>query len=74
MGYLESVTRGDGDVESFGSDLLGRVTYLKRNFEIGSTATHDLAYSNETGSGVNTGSALPTRVTDPAPVRWRVAP
>ncbi len=65
MGYLETLTRGDGDVETYENDELGRATALWRAFGGGTTGTHGAAYRNESGANVETGSGRPTRVTDP---------
>lgn len=65
MGYLESMVRGDGDVESYDNDALGRATQLTRTFAVGSSGVHALAYGNESGANLNTGDSLPTRITEP---------
>lgn len=65
MGYLETLTRGDGDLETYENDELGRATALWRAFGGGTTGTHGAAYRNESGANVETGSGRPTRVTDP---------
>jgi RHS repeat-associated protein len=65
MGYLEQVTRGDGNVETYDNDPLGRQVSIARTFATGVVGTHGLGYGNESGSNVNTGHRAPTRVVEP---------
>ncbi|MBZ0118014.1 MAG: hypothetical protein K8H88_13510, partial [Sandaracinaceae bacterium] len=70
MGYLASLTRGDGDSETYGRDALGRMTQITRTFASGASSTHSLSYTNASTSGFNTGDSRPTRVTAPGGGTW----
>lgn len=65
MGYLESLTRGDGNLEEYDHDAFGRESAWRRFFSTGVSGQHAFEYRNELGSNLETGSTLPTRVTEP---------
>ncbi len=63
MGHLESVTRGDGDLETFTRDTFGRDEQFVRHFGGGATGSYASGYGNGAGTGVF--DDRPTSVTDP---------
>lgn len=70
MGYLQSLTRGDGNLETYVNDDFGRHVQITRHFVTNSfTGTHQLAYANATGSNADVGDDYPTTVTDPGGVQ-----
>lgn len=64
MGYLDYVTRGDGDTLDPTNDTWGRGTGLTRSFGGGPTSTHTRAFL-PVSPGSEAGASDPTLVTDP---------
>ncbi|MBK8169656.1 MAG: RHS repeat protein [Sandaracinaceae bacterium] len=64
MGYLEGITRADGNQLSASHDIFGRQTSITRYFGGASSSAFTMGYSPP--SAVNAGDSRPTLVTDAA--------